>query len=224
MKDTKVTRALTWTLWSLLILYAASFSMVYVASRLDTRKDSEVIAVLGAAQYNGRPSPVFKARLDHAAMLYDSGYSHRVAVTGGTAEGDRESEARVGQRYLESKGVPDTAAFAVAEGRDTEASMAALAGWMNVALLVAELARREGFMLDRTFRRRLAGIAGACAAMGAVLFALVRVLDFAPQSGLIVQAVSLIVLIAGGFATYLAAGTLLGALQPRALLKDLLGR
>jgi putative peptidoglycan lipid II flippase len=100
----------------------------------------------------------------------------------------------------------------------------ALAGWMNVTLLVAELARREGFVLDRTFRRRLAGIAGACAVMGAVVFALVRVLNFAPQSGAIVQAASLLALIAGGFATYLAAGTLLGALKPKALLNDLLGR
>jgi putative peptidoglycan lipid II flippase len=100
----------------------------------------------------------------------------------------------------------------------------ALAGWMNVALLVAELARREDFVLDRTFRRRLAGIAGACAVMGAVVFTLVRVLNFAPQSGMIVQTASLLVLIAGGFATYLVAGTLLGALQPRTLLNDLLGR
>ena len=143
MKDTKVTRAVTWTLWGLLVLYAASFSMVYIASRLDTRHDADVIAVLGAAHYNGRPSPVFKARLDHAALLFDSGYSHRVAVTGGTAEGDRESEAIVGQRYLESKGVPDSAAFAVPEGRDTQASMAALANWMgergyDTAVLVSD--------------------------------------------------------------------------------------
>jgi len=97
-----------------------------------------------------------------------------------------------------------------------------LAGWMNVTLLVAELARREGFVLDRTFLRRFCGIVAACAVMGAVVFALVGVLSsgFAPQSGVIVQAVSLLTLVGGGLLTYLGAAHLFGAAPFRDLIKD----
>jgi putative peptidoglycan lipid II flippase len=98
----------------------------------------------------------------------------------------------------------------------------AFAGWMNVALLASELTRREGFVLDRTFRRRFAGIVAACAVMGIVVFALVRVLGsgFEPQSGLMVQGLSLLTLVGGGLLTYLGAAHLFGAAQFRDLIKD----
>ena len=99
---------------------------------------------------------------------------------------------------------------------------AALAGWINVALLVAELARREGFALDPIFRRRFAGILGACVAMGAVVFMLVKLLGtgFAPESGLIVQAISLATLVGAGLLTYLGAAHLFGAANFRDLIKE----
>ena len=81
-----------------LLAYAASFAAVLAVSRSDGRRPSDLIAVLGAAQYNGRPSPVFQARLDHAATLYAEGLSRRVVVMGGRAAGDREAEAEVGHR------------------------------------------------------------------------------------------------------------------------------
>jgi len=93
---------------------------------------------------------------------------------------------------------------------------------MNVTLLVAELTRREGFVLDRTFLRRFCGIIAACAVMGAVVFALVGVLSsgFAPQSGVIVQGASLLTLVGGGLLAYLGAAHLFGAAQFRDLIKD----
>jgi putative peptidoglycan lipid II flippase len=99
---------------------------------------------------------------------------------------------------------------------------AALAGWINVALLGSELVRREGFALDRIFRRRFIGILASCAAMGAVLFMLIAVLSpgFAPESGLIVQAASLLALVGGGLLTYLGAAHLFGAARFRDLIKD----
>ena len=66
-------------------------------SRLDQRYDADAIVVLGAAQYNGRPSPVFQARLDHAALLYREGYAGLIVVTGGIVAGDRMSEATAGR-------------------------------------------------------------------------------------------------------------------------------
>ena len=76
----------------------------------------------------------------------------------------------------------------------------ALAGWINVALLVAELSRRESFVTDEIFRRRFLGILAACAMMAVVVFVLVRVLasGFAPQSGLFVQMASLAALVGRG--------------------------
>jgi putative peptidoglycan lipid II flippase len=99
---------------------------------------------------------------------------------------------------------------------------ATLAGWINVALLAAELVRRERFALDRLFRRRFAGILAACATMGAVLFVLIAVLrpGFAPESGLMVQAASLLALVGVGLLTYLGAAHLFGAADYRDLVKD----
>lgn len=98
----------------------------------------------------------------------------------------------------------------------------ALSGWINVALLVAELTRRESFALDPIFRRRFLGILAACAVMGAVVFLLVKVLarGFAADSGLIVQGASLVVLVGAGLVTYLGAAHLFGAARFRDLIKD----
>ncbi len=97
-----------------------------------------------------------------------------------------------------------------------------LSGWIHVALLVGNLQQREGFSLDRTFERRFAGIIGASAAMGVVVFVLVRVLEpwFAPESGLIAQGAALVGLVATGLLVYLGAAHLFGAAQFRDLIKD----
>jgi putative peptidoglycan lipid II flippase len=99
---------------------------------------------------------------------------------------------------------------------------AMLSGWINVALLVAALRRRERFKLDQTFRRRCAGILAASAVMGAVVFALVKVLEpwFAPASGLAAQGAALMTLVAAGLLVYLGAAYLFGAAQFRDLIKD----
>jgi putative peptidoglycan lipid II flippase len=101
-----------------------------------------------------------------------------------------------------------------------------LTGWINVALLATELKRRGEFALDAAFRRAFAGIVAASALMGAAVWALTTALRpwFAPEEGLLLQLLALIALIAGGLLAYLAAGTAFGALKPKMLLKDLLGR
>ena len=98
---------------------------------------------------------------------------------------------------------------------------ATLSGWINVALLALELRRRDGLALDRTFRRRLLGIAAASAAMGAVVFALVELLEpwFAPASGFLAQAAALAILVGAGLLTYLGAAHLFGAAHFRELIR-----
>ena len=77
--------------------------------RDDDARPSQAIIVLGAAQYDGRPSPVFEARLDHAAELYKQGIAPMIVVTGGKQPGDRFTEAGAGADYLHARGVPDDA-------------------------------------------------------------------------------------------------------------------
>jgi uncharacterized SAM-binding protein YcdF (DUF218 family) len=109
------------------IAYTVSLVMVLAVSQLDQRRPVDAIVVLGAAQYNGRPSPVLKARLDHALGLYRDGVAPLIVVTGGIGRGDTTSEAIVGRRYLMAHDVPARAVVAQPQGRTTAASMTAVA-------------------------------------------------------------------------------------------------
>jgi uncharacterized SAM-binding protein YcdF (DUF218 family) len=115
----------------LALAWGAVVIAVAVTGSRDDRVSADAIAVLGAAQYNGRPSPVFRARLDHAATLYRLGLAPIVLVTGGVGAGDTLSEAEVGRAYLTGLGVPAAAATALPAGADTYASMAEVAGWFR---------------------------------------------------------------------------------------------
>jgi uncharacterized SAM-binding protein YcdF (DUF218 family) len=113
------------------IVYTVSLVMVLVVSQQDERQPADAIVVLGAAQYNGRPSPVLRARLDHALGLYREGLSPLVLVTGGVGRGDTLSEATVARRYLIYHGIPADAVVAQSEGRTTMASMTAVKDWLR---------------------------------------------------------------------------------------------
>jgi uncharacterized SAM-binding protein YcdF (DUF218 family) len=130
-----VLRRLRQALGLLLLVAAAVYTvglvLVLVASQRDEREPADAIVVLGAAQYNGRPSPVLRARLDHALALYRDGVAPLLLVTGGVGRGDTTSEALVGRRYLVARGVPATAVVAQGEGRTTMASMDAVAEWLR---------------------------------------------------------------------------------------------
>jgi uncharacterized SAM-binding protein YcdF (DUF218 family) len=93
---------------------------------------ADVIMVLGAAQYNGDPSPVFEGRLRHAALLFREGRSDTVIVLGGAAPGDRSSEAEAGRDWLiGSEGLPGDAVAASPVGGTTLESLRAAADWMR---------------------------------------------------------------------------------------------
>src|SRR5262249_21958438 len=99
-----------------------------------------------------------------------------------------------------------------------------LSGWINVGLLIATLKRRDGFRPDQTFRRRFAAICAASAVMGAVVFALVKLLDpwFAPTSGLLAQGAALITLVGVGLLVYLGTADLLDAAKIKNIIKEIL--
>ena len=112
-----------------LVLVAVLAYPAWLAFRVwDQSHDDEVhsadaIVVLGAAQYDGIPSPVFKARLDQARYLFDEDLSDTVIVTGGKREGDRFTEARTAHIYLESEGIPAERILEEEEGSTTYQSL-----------------------------------------------------------------------------------------------------
>jgi uncharacterized SAM-binding protein YcdF (DUF218 family) len=147
-----VSRPVRWTLRLLAggaVLYGAIFVYVYLVSRRDERPTVDAIVVLGAAHYNGRPSPVLRARLDHAAALYREQLAPVIIVTGGMAEGDRLSEATVGQKALVALGVPDSAVVVRPVGRNSRESMESAAEWLQDRGLETVLLVSDPFHMAR---------------------------------------------------------------------------
>lgn len=95
-------------------------------AREDQAAPADAIAVLGAAEWDGRPSPVYRARLDHALDLYRRGIAPLIITVGG-AGGDQYNEGSVGAQYLISMGVPEEDIIAETHSRDTEQSAATIA-------------------------------------------------------------------------------------------------
>ena len=109
------------------IYLVVTFVQVWMASRRDDARPSDAIVVLGAAQYDGRPSSVLAARLDHAHTLYEEGIAPVIVVTGGRRTGDRFTEATAGATYLHQLGVPDSAILRETTGRSSWESLSASA-------------------------------------------------------------------------------------------------
>jgi uncharacterized SAM-binding protein YcdF (DUF218 family) len=105
-----------------IVLWTAG--QVWYVARQDDRPLAGAIVVLGASQFDGRPSPVFQARLDHAAALFKTEVAPLVVTVGAGAPGDRFTEAAAGRTYLRERGVTNT--LAVEEGRDTLESLKAV--------------------------------------------------------------------------------------------------
>jgi uncharacterized SAM-binding protein YcdF (DUF218 family) len=84
----------------------------------------DAIVVLGAGAIGGKPSPVFRARLDHGIWLYDNGYGNKLILTGGKRSGNREADAEIARRYVQSKGVFRQDIFIETKSRTTEANIA----------------------------------------------------------------------------------------------------
>jgi uncharacterized SAM-binding protein YcdF (DUF218 family) len=103
---------------------------IVLAGRRDEARPAAAIVVLGAAQYVGRPSPVLRARLDHAILLWQHGMAPQVIFTGGRGEGDTTSEAAVSRRYALRRGVPDSVIVVETIGRTTRESLHGVAELM----------------------------------------------------------------------------------------------
>jgi uncharacterized SAM-binding protein YcdF (DUF218 family) len=123
-----VVRALGAAVLAGLLLVASTALAIWWNARGDSRPESDAIVVLGSAQYNGVPSSIFEARLEHALDLYEEGVAPVIVTVGGKATGDEFTEAEAGRDYLAQAGVPGDALLAVQQGGNTLESMRAVAG------------------------------------------------------------------------------------------------
>ena len=124
-----------------LLLITSTALAIWWNARQDSRPSSDAIVVLGSAQYNGVPSSIFEARLEHAIALYEDGVAPMIVTVGGKATGDEFTEAEAGRDYLANAGVPADALLAVPEGVDTLESMRVVStafgehGWTSAVLV-----------------------------------------------------------------------------------------
>ena len=118
-------------LGALLLFFGITGSrIVRAAAETPTRK-ADVIAIFGAAEYAGRPSPVYRARLDHGYELFQKGMAPVVITTGGAGQDPDFSEGGVGRSYLLRRGVPEQALIEETQGSDTAQSAARVANIMR---------------------------------------------------------------------------------------------
>ena len=126
---------------ALFLVVASTALAIWWNARQDSRATSDAIVVLGSAQYNGVPSSIFEARLEHAKALYEAGVAPVIVTVGGKKSGDQFTEAEAGRDYLANAGIPRDALLAVPEGVDTLESMRVVAstfdqrGWRSAVLV-----------------------------------------------------------------------------------------
>src|SRR5262245_16408617 len=123
---------------------------IYRQARAEQARPADAIVVLGTAQFNGWPGPVFQARLDHALELWRQGYAPLLVVTGGKMSGDEFTEAEAAQAYLTQAGVPPEAIVAENEARDTWESMQSVAALLQARGLQEVILVSDGFHLFRS--------------------------------------------------------------------------
>lgn len=127
---------------------------IWETGNRDERRPADAIVVLGAAQYNGRPSAILRARVDHAIDLYEAGLAGVIVFSGGKAQGDATTEAATGRQIALDRGVPASAILIEDRGRTTLESI------RGVARVLAEHDLQTAlFVSDRTHMLRVLKIA-----------------------------------------------------------------
>ena len=143
-----------WWLRRILVLVVVAYALgnvvdVWATATTDHARPADAIVVMGAAQYNGRPSPALRRRLDHAADLYTRKLASLIVVTGGRQAGDQFTEATASANYLHGKGVTDAHILREVQGRDTYSSLAATARILRARNAMRVILVSDGYHLAR---------------------------------------------------------------------------
>jgi vancomycin permeability regulator SanA len=142
VSKTNVIRALITASALLFIVWITIIANVFIHSITDDKQKVDAIVVMGASQWNGRPSPAFKERLDHALNLYNQGLGDYIILTGGIAAGEDIAESSVGKKYIVENGVSEEVVLIEESGRTSLESLQEVAAIleqrnMNSILLVS---------------------------------------------------------------------------------------
>jgi uncharacterized SAM-binding protein YcdF (DUF218 family) len=144
---------LFWTAVRALVLLLGALAAIIPSIVHDSRKQelrpAEAIVVFGAAEYDGRPSPVFRARLDHANELFRKGLAPVVITTGGAAADPKYSEGGVGHDYLMRKGIPEAALIAETQASNTAESASRVAVIMRTNRMGTCIAVSDAYHMFR---------------------------------------------------------------------------
>jgi uncharacterized SAM-binding protein YcdF (DUF218 family) len=135
-----------------LVYIGVNYYRISRQSTLDEARPADVIVVFGAAEYAGKPSPIFRARLDHALALYKQGLAPFIITTGGNGEDPTFSEGGVGREYLIAAGVPESKIIAETQGEDTNESAQRVAAITKANKMTTCLAVSDGYHIYRIKR------------------------------------------------------------------------
>jgi uncharacterized SAM-binding protein YcdF (DUF218 family) len=133
-----------------LILYAGIVTLAVINhAKKDETRPADAIVVFGAAEYAGKPSPIYRARLEHALSLFQRGVAPVVIVTGGAGNDPVFTEGGVGHDYLLARGVPEPQLIAETQGEDTQQSARRVANIMRANGMKTCVAVSDGYHLYR---------------------------------------------------------------------------
>jgi uncharacterized SAM-binding protein YcdF (DUF218 family) len=158
MTDKAANQHRPWGWWLRLLLAALAVLIAFFviteiriihSASLQETHPADAIVVFGAAEYSGHPSPVLKARLDHALTLFHRGLAPVVITTGGAASDPTYSEGGVGEDYLMRRGVPERSLIAETQGRDTSESAVRIAVIMHANGLHSCIAVSDAYHVFR---------------------------------------------------------------------------
>lgn len=132
-----------------LAYFGSVFYQVWHQANSDEARPADAIVVLGAAEYWGKPSPILKARLDHALELFKRQFAPRIITTGGHGLGSEFSEAAVAREYLSKHGVPAELISVEDAGESTMQSAAAVAEIMDRMKMTSCIVVSDGYHIHR---------------------------------------------------------------------------
>ncbi|HUR36647.1 MAG TPA: YdcF family protein [Terriglobales bacterium] len=143
-------RIISLSLLVLLLIYIGwNYAQIARQSGLNEARSADAIVIFGAAEYAGKPSPIYRARLDHGLALYKQGLAPFVITTGGHGDDEHFTEGGVGRDYLVAAGVPDAKVIAETQSSDTSDSAERVAVIMKANNLKTCLAVSDGYHIHR---------------------------------------------------------------------------
>lgn len=144
--------ALVCAVLAVALSFALSAAFIIRQAKLDEARPADAIVVFGAAEYAGRPSPVYRARLDHAYDLFQRGLAPMVITTGGAGADPKFTEGSVGRDYLSGRGIPDRCLIAETQSADTAESAQRVSAILRANGMHAVVAVSDAYHIFRIKR------------------------------------------------------------------------